>query len=81
MTTAERQLAGRVAAIEFILTQTLGITTARAADKNTLFSVLRESFDEQAQALPDEIRIYASEAANQFLTRAAHVAERWPERQ
>lgn len=81
MNAAERQLAGRVAAIELILTQTLGIAAARAADKDTLFSVLRESFDEQARALPDDVRIYASEVADRVLSRSAHVAERWPVRQ
>jgi len=81
MNIAERQPAGRIAALEFILTQTLGIAASQVADKDTLFSLLRESFDEHAQTLPDEIRVYASEASNQFLTRAARIAVRWPARQ
>lgn len=77
---AERQLAGRVAAIEFILTQTLGIAASQIADKDALFSLLRKSFDQQADVLPDDVRVYAAEAANQILSRAAPVAERWPPR-
>jgi len=81
MNAAEKQLAGRVAAIEFILTQTLGIAAAQAGDREALFNVLRETFDQHAQTLSDDIRIYASQAADQVLSRAMRVAERWPARQ
>lgn len=79
MNISNEQLAGRIAAVELILIQALAIAGARTSDKDTLFSVLRESFDDRSDRLPDAVRLYAVEAADRIYASALETAKQWPE--
>jgi hypothetical protein len=81
MSVTHEQLVGRIAAVEFILIQTLGIVTSSAVDKETLFSVLRESFDDRFHRLPDDVRPYAADTADRIFSAALEISRRWPEQE
>ena len=73
MNTSNEELAARVAAIEFVLIQTLIIATREVKDRERFFSILRSSFDERSVKLSDRAGAVALETADRILSLAEKI--------
>ncbi|HEY1718843.1 MAG TPA: hypothetical protein VGH42_11215 [Verrucomicrobiae bacterium] len=66
--TPHDKLAARVAAIEFVLIQTLILVTREVKDYEKIFSILRSSFDERSVRLGDEAGMEALETVDRIFS-------------
>jgi hypothetical protein len=70
MNISNEQLAGRMAAIEFLMIQTLAMLAKNYDDKDAMFAIIKQSFAQRTDRLPEDVRWYAVDAADRVLSSA-----------